>query len=347
MKTKPLYPAACLAVLLQSAVLARAQIRHDFVAIDEGMGDLFRVDENDTSKDWLVHINHEHPRDLQLEGNGRLLMSHDAGWSEYDLATGKLLNDVGQYHDVSSARRLENGDLLIAGVDFDRPKTNRGDAPVGDPNGRHVVVAEFDPSGKTEVRRTTYVGDYLRLLRQTNAGTYLFSCNTMFREADRNGNYIRTIAVPGFTHAWEALRLSNGDTLMSAGYGTTLKGGSSFFVEVAGDDHVVRRFGGAGQVPAAERPYFYGLFQVMPNGDVISANWQGHGPVSGDRHTHSMNHGNEGWQIVQFDPQGSIIWHWLNREHVAFSSIQAVLVLDGLDPSRLYDQRDGVEEPLR
>ena len=337
MKTSLIYPAACLALVFNSA---RANpIQHDFIAIDEGMGNLLRIDETDPSKDWSVHLGPSptyHPRDMQLEGGGLLLISHDSGWSEYEVATGKLVKDVSIYHDVSSARRLENGDLLLAGVDFDGVKKNKGDTPLGDPTGRHVLVVEYDPQGR-EVRRIRYVGDYLRLLRETAAGTFLFSCNTMFREGDQNGNFIRDIAVPGFTHAWKALRLPNGDTLMSAGYGTSLKHGSSFMVEVDAAGRIVRKFGAADQVPAKVHPYFYGLFQLLPNGDVVAANWQGHGP----------KHGASGIQIVEFDPSGAIVWHWDNRQHIAISSIQAVLVLDGLDPSQRYDERNGVMEPLR
>lgn len=311
-------------------------ILHDFLGIDEGNSNLLRVDQADPAKDWLVHIGKNHPRDMQLEGGNRLLISHDAGYEEYDIRTGALLKDVSIYHDVSSVRRLANGDLLIAGVDFDGPKRNRGDQPVGDPTGRHVLFVEYAPNGR-EVRRTRYVGDYLRLVRETEQGTYLCACNTMFKEADGHGNWIHEYPFAGFQHAWMALRMPDGDMYMSSGYGTSeprRPGGTAFMVEMAPSGKTIRWFGAQGQVPSDVNPYFYGMFQVMPNGDVIVANWQGH----------RSGHNYEGVQLLEFDGQGRIVWHWSDRPFV--SSLQNVLVLDGLDPAVINDERNGVMGPV-
>ncbi len=319
-----------------AAALNAAPVQHDFLALDEGLSNVLHVNEANPKQNWLVHIDHLLPRDMQLEGGNRLLISHDNGYAEYDIATGKLLKDVGLYHDVSSARRLANGNILVAGVDFDGKKLNRGHDPVGDPKGRHVLFVEYGPDGR-EVSRTTYVGDYLRLVRETAAGTYLCACNTLFREADGKGNWIRDIPVAGFQHAWKALRLPSGNTLMSAGFGTSIppgKGGSSFMVEVDPAGAVVHRFGAGNEVPARIRPYFYAMFQLLPNGDVVIANWQGHGG----------GHQNSGSQLVELDAQGQLVWEWSDRSFV--SSLQGVLVLDGLDRTVLNDERSGVMAPV-
>jgi hypothetical protein len=332
-----------LCLLIAAARLDAAPIQHDFLAIDEGLNGLMHVNEANPKVNWLVKVGRMHPRDMQLEGGDLLLISHDQGYCEYNITTGERVKDVSIYHDVSSARRLPNGDLLLAGVDFDQPKKNKGDGPVGDPLGKHVVFAEFAPDGHV-VQRTTYVGDYLRLVRETAAGTYLCGCNTMFKEADGAGNWIREIKVAGFQHAWMALRLPNGDTLMSSGYGTSKPqarvlsaipdGGTAFMAEVDASGNLVRRFGAADQVPAGVHPYFYGMFQVMANGDVVVANWQGHGP----------GHGGAGAQILEFDPQGAIVWQWSDRYFI--SSLQNVLILDGLDRSVMNDELGGVMGPV-
>jgi hypothetical protein len=327
--------AAALACLFSTASSAQP-VKHDFLALDEGLMNVMHVNEANPKQNWLVHVGHALPRDMQLEGGGRLLISHDQGYCEYDIATGKLLKDVALYHDVSSVRRLPNGDLILAGVDFDGKKLNRGHDPVGDPAGRHVLFVEYAPDGSV-VKRTTYVGDYLRLVRQTPKGTFLCACNTLFREADGNGNWIRDIPVEGFHHAWLALSLPNGDTLMSAGFGTSetdKKSGSSFMVEVDPSGAILRKFGARDQVPAGVKPYFYAMFQLLPNGDVVVANWHGH----------SGGHNYEGEQIVEFDPKGAIVWHWGDQAFV--SSLQGVLVLDGLNTAQLYDERNGTMEPL-
>ncbi|HZP61631.1 MAG TPA: hypothetical protein VFB27_15000 [Opitutaceae bacterium] len=330
---KLIRPSPLFVLLCFCAGLRGAPIQHDFLAIDEGLSNLMRVDEKSPKKNWLVHIGKDHPRDMQLIGGNRLLISHDQGYAIFDLTTGKLLKDVSLYHDISSVRCLPNGHLLVIGVDFDLAKKNKGDNPLGDPTGRHVIFAEFDANDKV-VRRTAYIGDYARLVRETAQGTFLCGCNTMFREGDANGNWIREIPVEGFTHAWKAVRLPNGDTLMSAGYGTSQKKGSSFMVEVDATGKIVRKFGAAGDVPPEVHPYFYATFQLLPNGDVVVANWQGH----------RAGHNYSGVQILEFDPKGAIVWEWSDRAFV--SSVQAVLVLDGLDPAVLHDERNGVMEPL-
>lgn len=132
----------------------------------------------------------------------------------------------------------------------------------------------------------------------------------------------------GFHHAWKALRLPNGHTLASAGYG-------AFLVELDADGAVVRKFGGKGQVPDAINPNFYATFQLLGNGDIVAANWQGHG----------RTHGDSGVQLVEFDSSGAIDWQWSNAKII--SSLQGVLVLDGLNTGLLYDERNGPMEPLR
>jgi hypothetical protein len=76
------------------------------------------------------------------------------------------------------------------------------------------------------------------------------------------------------------------------------------------------------------------MFQLLPNGDVVVANWHGH--LGG--------HNYEGEQIVEYDPKGAIVWHWGDQAFV--SSLQGVLVLDGLDTALLHDERNGIMEPL-
>jgi hypothetical protein len=329
MRTTPLLLIALVGSVFALRSACADPIRHDFIAIDEGLSNLFRVDESDPSKDWLVHIGHPLPRDMQLEGGGKLLISDDQGYCEYDIATGRRLKDVSIYHDVSSARRLPNGHLLLFGVDFNRKKLNKGHAEVGDPTGRHVLMVEYDSDGR-EIRQCDYVGDYLRLARATSTGTYLFSVNTVFKEADTQGSYTgRRFHAEGFKHAWKALHLANGDTLCSAGFG-------AFMAEFDSSGALVRKFGGEGEVPPEVHPHFYALFQLLADGDVVVANWQGHGP----------GHGATGAQLIEFDPRGKIVWHWDNRQNLAFSSVQGVLVLDGLNPALLHDERNGLMEPL-
>jgi len=81
-------------------------------------------------------------------------------------------------------------------------------------------------------------------------------------------------------------------------------------------------------------PNFAATFQLLSNGNVVLANWQGHGPGNGAK----------GIQLLEYDRDGKIVWQW--SPAALISSLQAVLVLDGLDQSRLHDERAGVMTPV-
>ena len=289
----------------------RGPIQHEFLAIDEGLGTLLHVDERDRARNWIVPIGQPQARDMQLVGGHRILIGHHRGFAEFDLATGQVVANVSSYEGVTAVRRQPDGHTLLAGVNL--------------AGATGVVVLEIDAANRA-VHRAVFPGDYVRLLRQTAAGTYLMCCNTMIREGERGGRYLREFPVDGFLHAWKAVRLASGHLLVSAGYG-------AFMVELDPTGQVVRKFGGKEHVPAAVNSSFYAMFQLLPNRHIVVANWQGHGP----------GHGQSGIQLLEFDAAGAIVWQWSQAELI--SSLQGVLVLDGLDTARLHDERNGFMEP--
>ena len=301
-----------LAAGLYAAGLHAAPIKHEFVAIDEGLAHLLYVNENAPAKNWLVPVGQKQARDLQLIGGNRLLVGHNTGYAEFDLATGKKVAEVASFDGVTSARRLPNGHTLLAGM-------NLGGAT-------GVVLLEID-AANTVINKAVYPGNFVRLLRQTAKGTFLFITDTTIREGDATGAVVWEAKVDGFRHAWKAVRLPSGNTLASAGFG-------AFLVELDPAGGIVRKFGGKEETPAAVKANFYATFQLLPNGNVVVANWQGHGP----------GHGSSGVQLLEFDKSGAIVWQWSESEKI--SSMQGVLVLDGLDTAVLHDERNGIMEPL-
>jgi hypothetical protein len=63
----------------------------------------------------------------------------------------------------------------------------------------------------------------------------------------------------------------------------------------------------------------------LANGNYVVANWEGHGP----------NNGAIGTQVLEYTPMGKLAWKW-QQDAAKFSSLQAVIVLDGLDPDSLH-----------
>lgn len=321
MRSTPL----ALLMVLAMALGRAAPIQHEFVAIDEGLGNLLHVDERDPAKNWIVKIAPDVPqdaahgpkwnpaaRDMQLVGGGRLLISHDAGYAEYDIATGKKLKDLAIYKGVSSARRLPNGHTLVAGVNLE-----------GETG---VTILDLTPDDKV-ASKTVFPGTYVRLLRETAQGTWLMMNDSMIREGDRTGKLLHEWTIPGFRHAWKAVRLPNGHTFASAGYG-------AFFVELDGEGKVAQKFAAKEEMPPAVHANFYAMYQLLPNGHIVFANWQAHGP----------GHGASGVQLLELDEKHAIVWQW--SEAKLISSLQGVLVLDGLDRNVLHDEREGVMAPL-
>jgi hypothetical protein len=289
-----------------------APIKHTFVAIDEGKGNLLYVNESDSSANWIVPIGKTSPRDMQLVGKNRILIGHDGGYTEFDLSKGKILKDVSSFSGTTSARRLPNGHTLITGVNLS--------------GSTGVVMLDVDSLNAVK-KKTIYPGDYCRLVRQTAGGTFLFARDTMIQEGDSTGSFFWKARIAGFSHAWKGVRLTNGNTLMSAGYG-------AFMVEVDKAGTIVWKFGAAGSVPTAVAPFFYGMFQLLKNGNVVVANWQGHGD----------GHGASGIQLLEFDKTGALVWQWSKAGII--SSLQGVCVLDSLNTALLHDERNGVMEPV-
>ena len=287
-------------------------IQHEFIAIDEGHATLLHVNEADQSKNWLVPIGQPAARDMQLIGSDKILIGHHHGYTEFDLKLGRMVKELAALEGVTGVRRQPNGHTIIAGVDM--------------PGAKGVAVLEYDKNDQ-EVHRAIYPGDYVRLIRQTDQGTYLMSCSDRIREGSRDGKYLREFPVDGFYHAWKSLRLQNGNLIVTAGYG-------AFVVELDQNGKILRKFGGKECVPENVRPFFYAMFQLLPNGHIVLANWQGHGP----------GFGRSGVQLLEFNTAGEIIWSWSKVDLI--SSLQGVLVLDGLDTTRLHDERSGIMQPL-
>ena len=296
--------------------------KHRFIAIDEGLGNLLYINELDSTTNWIVKVNRKvgndsiyEPRDMQLVGNNRILIGHRRGYTEFDCATGAVKKDVLNFDNVSSVRRLLGGQTLVFGVDLD--------------NSKGIVMLKLD-SLNVKIKKVVWPGDYVRLVRQTKTGTFLMACNDTIKEADTNGTFIWKAYLPGTPaankHMWKIVRLDNGNVFVAAGYG-------AFLAELNASGTVVRKIGAAPQ-PSGVNPYFYGMFQILPNKNVVVANWQGHG----------SGHGNAGIQLLEFDGNGAIVWQW-NKASI-ISSLQGVLVLDSLNTNFLYDDRNGVMMPL-
>ena len=100
----------------------------------------------------------------------------------------------------------------------------------------------------------------------------------------------------------------HGSTLTSGGYGP-------FMARFDKTGALTSTFGGSGEVPPEVSPNFYASFELLPDGGVLVANWQGHGEGNGEK----------GRQLVEFDAQGEYRDSWSDPARI--SSLQGILLV--------------------
>ena len=279
---------------------------------DEGKSQLSLEDFANPKNNWYVPV--PAGRDIQLVGRGRVLIGTGNGYEERDIATGKKVNEVTKFTGTVSARRLRNGNTMLVGLNWLDKKG--------------IVLAEVDSIGDIK-RQVVYPGfNYVRLVRETTKGTFLITANDTVFEGNAAGNIIwgAKITSTKQPHAWQPLRLKNGKTLVSSGY--------------AGNFQVFSKAGKLVQTitgPASVNPVFFSGYQIVANGNYVVTNWQGHGP----------NFGNSGTQVLEYTPKGELAWSW-KQDPAKYSSVQGVIVLDGLDINKLHvENKKGVLAPVK
>ncbi len=282
-----------------------------FLLRDEGLSQLSYLDLSNPKNNWFVSV--PAGRDMQLVGSGRVMIGTGKGYEERDIATGKKVDSLITFPGTISARRLRNGHTMLAGLGLAGKKG--------------VVLVEIDPKGMATSTISFPELNYVRLVRETQSGTLLVTSDTMVFECNAKGDIVwkGLIKSEKRPHSWQALRLANNQTIVAAGYGGN-------FQIFSPNGEFVNSFNG----PAEINPVFYAGFQVLDNGNYVVANWQGHGP----------GHGNSGKQLLEYTPDGKLVWSW-KQNPAKYSSLQGVIVLDGLNLKKLHvEDGRGVLSPV-
>ena len=306
---------------ISSAVEASEPIRHTLLLNDESRFQLLCVDEVQPENNWVIKASvntggNYCVRDLQLVGNHRILtaMTFTGGFCEYDLTTRQLVRSVvnkPRYRNSMTAVRMPDGRTVL-GCDQEHVRLF-----VLDNEGRETSALDF-PQFKT-----------IRLMRRTVRDTFLFGTNTdHVVEVDLKGNVFRDVHVPGAQHVYQVTELANGHWLCATGYG-------GFLAEIDLEGKIVKTYGG-NPAPEGLLYYFMSQFQVLKNGHIVVATWTGHGANDSDK----------GQQLVEFDPNGNVVWTW--HDPKLAGSIHGVIVLDDeIDTEKFHDDSQGVLSVVR
>lgn len=295
------------------AVINPAPIRHSFIVVDESRSQLHFVDMNDHSKDWNITLPYR-CRDYQLIGNQQLLLSGGDGYYIYDLTTRKMLKEFhnAAYTNTQTVRRTTDGHTFIGCTN----SYNNG-----------FIITELDAYDKA-VKTATFSGmSDLRLMRFSSKNTLLFGGANTAVEADMTGKIYRKISIPNTANVYQILERPNGGLLLSTGYSVY-----AGIYDINGN--LVKKFGG-NPAPESNLNYnFFGGIQVLKNGNIVISNWTGHN--SGDS--------SKGVQLLEFTSKGDLVWSW--QDSVLTGSVHGVIVMDGVDPNKFYDDRTGVLQPV-
>ncbi len=304
---------AALAICITQNLSKAAEVKHRFLAVDESRHQLVHVDQFDSSKDWTLELPIKH-RDIQLVGDNILLLSSLEGFHEYDLGDRRMVKEVKDYPGTVSARRLPDGRTILV---------RNEKAPAG------VILVELAADGKV-LRTSRFDVPQTRVVRMTPQETILFGNANQVFEGDLDGNILKrhTIEGQGKVWAYQTVCLPSGHLLVSGGYVPKV-------FELDADGRVVKTMGLRQSDEGKDLGlHLFAGFQILKNGNLVTSNWSGHGPKDSTK----------GVQILEFDPQGKVVWTWHDPERAG--SIDGVIILDDLDTGVLNDDVSSVLGPV-
>ena len=259
-------------ICLIASNLLNAETKYEFIAVDNASNKLIYINQYDPQKNWQVKIP-AGSRDLQLINKHTILVSHGNGCAEYQLATGKKSWEVTGHNGIQSARRLANGNTLLA---------------------EEKSLSEVDRAGRSVNTIKLTGSSTLRLIRVLKNGHVLRTGKAkqyLAMELDQDGKPIWQAPLTG--KGYLAKRLANGNTLATTGETCTV-------IELNRAGKVVKTYGGRKQFPNAKLKWFSG-FHLQANGHIVVANWLGHGQKGTGPH------------VVEFSPDNQLVWSWTDH----------------------------------
>jgi hypothetical protein len=286
-----------------------ALMKYKVIVADEGNGKVHYINLANPTEKWSIATSN---RDMQLIGSDRLMVSVGDGYSEYNVKTGAFIKKVPTGGGVQSVFRLSEKSTFI-GAD-----------------GNPASVKEVDSTGK-EIRKINFaLNTSIRIVRPTSKGTFLVGGKIpgMMFECDSTGAVKWEANAGG--EPYMALRLPNGNTMISSGYGAQM-------VLVGKDANIIKKFPTEADKNGSDfwnkaRPNFFAGFQILKNGNIVVANWEGHGG----------GNGNTGYQLLEIDSGLTRVVSYWKQDASLVSSLHGVLVLDSLDTKYLYSDVNGV-----
>lgn len=287
------------AAILTVATLASAEIKHRFIVADEPGHRIVHVDQNHPENNWELPVTENKAWDIQLVGDNQVAVSFSEGYLLVDLNSGELIKKItlDGLSGIWSVRRLAEKTIVIG---------NEG--PI-------LYAAELDDENNIIQKANVPDTRQMRFGRITDDGHALAVPDDELIEWDLDGSLIKRLPLPQDPvrekglKAFMALKDSDGNYWVAYGYGAVT-------AKLSPDGDVLQTFAGPTGM------HFTAGFQRLPNGNLVQANWAGH------KTENAVN----GPQLIEFNPQGEVVWTYHNTD--AFACPVSVIILDDLDTKK-------------
>jgi len=229
-------------------------------------------------------------RNLFPLNDQRWILGSETGFETRSTESGALIEACADFPGTLAVAQAPDGALVLSFIEGTEPSA--------------IHLRKMAARG-TVIAETVIPGfSYARIITPLPSGGYLITSNRQVLEVSADGSIVWRAIVTGHPepHCWQAVRLADGNTLVSCGYAANLQ-----LFDPLG--RLAREI----TAPAAVRPFFFAGLQRLPSGNFLVANWQGHGTDRGEL----------GHQVLLFDPGFNFMDSW-RQNPACFSSIQGV-----------------------
>jgi hypothetical protein len=288
------------AVVAVAGVAAAEPIRHILVLGDESRGAIHYVDQFEPANSFSIPT----PRpvwDLRVCGKDKYRSVSGKGFTITDLKERKAVDKFS--HDalggLTSVCDLPDGGF-IAGTN---QKVDDKDA---------IVVYTFSADRQLKGKSIFRGVHNLRMMTRLDNGDVLLAWNDgvlkgrLAADGSEEGTALQMYKLPQGRNAYMGIPRKDGGCWVGGGYARQA-------YAYAEDGTLQKTF--EAKMPEGLKSNFYAGLVEQANGNLIVANWNGHGAED------SKN----GWQIVEFDKDGTCVWHL--HDPVGIGSITGVIVL--------------------
>jgi hypothetical protein len=304
------------------AAFSEDPIRHVLVMGDESRGFVHYLDQFNTNNNFSVKADRP-VWDMKRIAENRYRYVHGNSFTVIDLKERKGVETFSdtKLTGLTSVCDLPDGGFLAATNQRSAVPTNA--APVVAvveamkkksevSEKKCVVVYQYTADRQLKARSVYECLSNVRMMTVLSSGELLLAHNdgvarcTLAPEGSEQGKIVQSYKLPRAKNAYKAILRKDGGIWVGGGYACALYAFS--------DEGIVQKTFEA-QQPAGLKNHFYGGLAEQANGNLMVANWAGHG----------ANDSKTGWQVIEFDAEGKVVWYL--HDPVAYGSISGIDII--------------------